>query len=130
MKSTHGFTVIELLVVVVVLAAASVLFFVQKNQIEITARDDQRKTSINAIHYSLEEVYYKNHSSYPRTISQDTLPSVAPDQLKDPKGALIGDSRAEYHYEPTNCSGDACKSYTLRTSLDNEADYIKKSRNN
>lgn len=130
MKSSRGFTVIELLVVVVVLAASSIIFFVQKNNIEVAARDETRKTSINAMYYGLEEVYYKAHNSYPRTINSTVLPSIDPELFKDTNGVKIGESSSEYRYEPLNCNGDDCKSYTLRTSLENEADYIKKSLNN
>jgi len=130
MKSTRGFTVIELLIVVVLFATASVVFFVQKNHVEIAARDEARKTSINAIYYSLEEVYFKEHKSYPRTITTDNLPSVDPDHLKDPNGVKIGESTSDFRYEPVNCSGDACKGYTLRTTLENEDDFIKTNRNN
>lgn len=130
MKSSRGFTVIELIIVIAFLAVASVIFFVQKNNIEVAGRDDQRKTAINAMYYSLEEVYFKAHNSYPRTISSDVLPSVDPDLFKDPNGVKIGESNSEYRYEPTNCEGDACKGYTLRTTLENEADYIKTNRTN
>ncbi len=129
MKSTRGFTVVELLIVVTVLTVGSVLFFMQKSQIETVARDEQRKTAINAMYYSLEEVYHKANKSYPRTVSTDTLPSVDPALFKDTAGVTIGDSDAEYHYDPTNCDGDVCKSYTLRAPLENEADYTKTSRN-
>ena len=130
MKSSRGFTVIELLIVVAVLAAASIVFFVQKNNIEVAARDEVRKTSINAMYYGLEEVYYKENGSYPRTISSAILPSVDPALLKDTNGVKIGESASEFRYEPLNCDGDACKSYVLRTTLENEDDYVKKSRNN
>lgn len=130
MKSSRGFTVIELIIVIAFLAVASVIFFVQKNNIEVAARDDQRKTAINAMYYSLEEVYFKAHSSYPRTLSSANLPSVDPDLFKDPNGVKIGESNSDYRYEPTNCDGDACKGYTLRTTLENEADYIKTNRTN
>lgn len=128
MKLSRGFTVIELVVVALFLFAVSIVFFIQKNNIEVAARDDDRKTSINAIYYSLEEVYYKEHGSYPRTISSDNLPSVDPDSLKDPEGVKIGESNSDFRYEPTNCDGDACKSYTLRTTLENEADFVKTNR--
>ena len=49
MKASRGFTVIELLIVVVLFATASVVFFVQKNNVEVAARDEARKTSINAM---------------------------------------------------------------------------------
>jgi len=130
MKSTRGFTVIELLIVVALLATASIIFFVQKNHVEVAARDDQRKTSINAMYYSLEEVYFAKNNSYPRTISAEVLPSVDPDLFKDPSGVTIGDGESNFRYESLNCDGDACKSYTLRSTLENEDDYIKKNRSN
>jgi len=129
MKSSRGFTVVELLIVVGVLALASILFFAQKNVVEVASRDQLRKTSINAIYYSLEEVYFKQHGSYPLTVNPEALPSVDPDLFKDPHGVKIGESDSEFRYEPTNCDATSCKSYTLRTTLENEDDYVKTSRN-
>ena len=129
MKSSRGFTIVELLIVVVILAGASVLFFVQKSQVESAARDTARKTAINAMYYGLEEVYYKQNQAYPRTITSEILPSVDPDLFTDPNDVRINESDSNYRYEGTNCSGDTCKSYTLRTFLENEADFIKESRN-
>lgn len=129
MKSSRGFTVIELVIVVAFFAAASILFFVQKNHVELAARDDARKTAINAMYYSLEEVYYKQNGSYPRTINADTLPSVDPDLFEDPNGVKIGESDSDYRYEGLNCNGDGCKSYTLRADLETEADFVKSSNN-
>lgn len=129
MKSSRGFTVVELLIVVTVLAVASVVFFMQKSHVEVAARDEARKTSINAMYYSLEEVYYPQHKSYPRTLESSVLPSVDPALFKDPSDIKIGESDSDFRYEPTDCDGDNCKGYTLRTTLENEADYIKKNRN-
>ena len=129
MKSSRGFTVIELVIVVAFFAAASVLFFVQKNHVEVAARDDARKTAINAMYYSLEEVYYKQHNGYPRTINSEILPSVDPNLFKDPNGVKIGESGSNYRYEGLNCNGDTCKSYTLRADLEAEGDFVKSSNN-
>ena len=129
MKSSRGFTVIELIFVIVAFAAASIIFFVQKNNVEVAARDDTRKTAINAMYYSLEEVYYKEHSAYPRTITEELLPSVDPTLLKDPSGVKIGESTSNYRYEASNCDGDKCKAYTLRAELEYEADYVKENKN-
>lgn len=126
----RGFTIIELLVVITIVIAASVLFFLQKNNLEIANRDDQRKTSINAIHYSLEEVFYENNNYYPRTVDENVLPSVDPALFADPQGVKIGEGNSDYRYEPTDCDGDRCQSYTLRTTLENEADFIKENRDN
>ena len=128
MKSSRGFTVIELVIVVGLLLVASVVFFVQKNQVEIAARDEARKTSINAMYYSLEEVYFKQNQSYPRTINAEILPSVDPNLLKDPNGVKIGEGASNFRYEPLNCTNDSCKGYSLRTTLENEDDFIKTNR--
>ena len=129
MKSSRGFTVIELVIVVVVLIVGSVVFFMQKNHVEVAARDEARKTSINAMYYSLEEVYFAQNKSYPRTINSEVLPSVDPALFKDPDGVKIGEGQSDFRYEPLNCNGDACKSYTLRAALENEDDFVKTSRN-
>lgn len=128
MKSSRGFTVIELVIVAGLFIVASVVFFVQKNQVEIAARDESRKTSINAMYYSLEEVYFKQNQSYPRTISAEALPSVDPDLLKDPNGVKIGEGTSNFRYEPLNCTNDSCKGYSLRTTLENEDDFVKTNR--
>jgi type II secretory pathway pseudopilin PulG len=125
----RGFTIIELLFIVVIIGAASVLFFTQKNNLEIAARDEIRKTSINAMYYSLEEVFYKKNGFYPRVINESVLPSVDPALFADPADVKIGEATSDYRYEALNCDGDKCKSYTLRTTLENEADFIKDSRN-
>lgn len=129
MKSSHGFTVIEILIVISVLAFASVVFFIQRNNLEVSYRDQERKTAINAMYYSLEEVYYKEHSSYPHVVNSTTLPSVDANLFKDPHGTAIGEGSSEYTYQGLNCSDDtACKSYTLKATMENEADYVRKSR--
>lgn len=128
MKTSRGFTVIELLIVVVLFAVASVVFFVQKNQVEVSARDDARRTAINAMYYGLEEVYFQKNKSYPRTLTQETLPSVDPGLFEDPNGVAIGEGSSNYRYEPLNCNEDACKGYSLRAILEGEDDYVKTNR--
>jgi prepilin-type N-terminal cleavage/methylation domain-containing protein len=130
MKSSRGFTVIELLIVVALIATAGIIFFVQKNHVEVATRDESRKTSINAMYYSLEEVYFTANKSYPRTISAEVLPSVDPALFTDPNGVKIGEGSSNFRYEPINCTGDSCKGYTLRSTLENEDDYVKTNRNN
>lgn len=127
MKKQSGFTVIELVVVVVIFVLAGMFFLQQKAQIDKVDRDRQRKTAINAFHYSLEEVYYKSKNAYPRTIDSTILPSVEPALFKDPSGIAIGTQGSSYRYDPLNCDGDSCKSYTLRADLESEDDFIKKS---
>lgn len=128
MNKQSGFTVLELMVVIVLLATIGIVFWVQKNNIEVARRDDARKSSINALHYSLEEVYYPNHkNTYPKVLNQKTMPSVDASVFKDPSGVKIGEADSDFRYEGKNCSQDSCKSYTLRASLENEADFVKTS---
>lgn len=127
MKKQAGFTVVELLVSVALLIAAGVLVMQQKGQIEKVDRDRERKTAINAMYYSLEEVYYVGNGSYPAKINKDNLKSMDPALFTDPNGVALGSQGSNYHYDPINCDGNVCKSYTLRATLENEADYTKKS---
>jgi type II secretory pathway pseudopilin PulG len=126
----RGFTVIELIVITAILALASVAFFIQKNNVQVTARDNERKTAINAFYYGLEEVFFKANGYYPQAINQTNLPSVDPALFTDPEGNKIGAASSDYRYEAVNCTDIKCKSYTLRTTLQNEADYVKHSQNN
>ncbi|MDN5275500.1 MAG: hypothetical protein JWN33_149 [Candidatus Saccharibacteria bacterium] len=123
---SHGFTVIELLLIIVVIAGAGILFFVQKNTVESIGRDQARKTAINAIYYNLEKVYFAENGSYPQQLTDETFRALDPALLTDPEGHKIGTAESDYRYEATNCNDNACKSYTLRTSLENEADFIRK----
>lgn len=127
-SKSRGFTIIELTFAVVLVATASIIFFIQKNNLEVAGRDEIRKTSINAMYYSVEEVYFKTNEYYPRTLDSATLPSVDPALFKDPNGVKIGEANSQYRYEPYNCTENKCKNYTLRVILENEADYIKENR--
>jgi len=129
-KQANGFTVIEMLFVSVLLGIASVFFFIQKSNLEVLSRDDKRKTSINAIYYSLEEVFYPVNKYYPRTVTSDNLKSLDPALFIDTNDIKIGEAGSIYTYEPVNCSNDQCKGYTLKTVLENEADFIKTNRDN
>lgn len=124
-----GFTVVELLVAVAVLAAAGSLFFVQKNDLKKSERDNDRKVAINAMYYNLEKVYYPAHKSYPRVVNEKTVTAMDPALLKDSHGKAIGEEGSEYRYEPSGCDGDACKGYSLRANLEREADFVKTSQN-
>jgi Tfp pilus assembly protein PilE len=128
-NKSKGFTVIELVFIIIVLGIASIIFFVQKNNIQVIAQDNTKKTAINSMYYSLEEVFYPANKYYPQTIGTDNLKSVDPALFKDPNGVKLGTAGSDYTYSPTNCSDNKCKSYTLKTTLTNEADYVKTSRN-
>lgn len=82
---------IELVVTALVLALAGMLVFIQINNLKIANQNDQRKTAINAMYYGLEEVYYKQHQSYPQALTASTLPSVDPGLFTDPDGFTLGE---------------------------------------
>jgi len=128
-KHSNGFTIIEILFVALVAGVASVVFFIQKNNIEIVANDNTKKTAINAMYYSLEGVFYPANKYYPQTINSDNLKSVDPALFTDPNGAKINTAGGAYSYTPTNCQDGKCKSYTLKAILQNEADFIKTNKN-
>lgn len=123
----RGFTVIELLFLTVLLAVVGVVFWTQKNNIEIANRDDKRKVSINALYYGLEKVFYPTQGYYPKQLSTGTLPSIDPAHFKDPNGVAVGTPNSDFRYEPKKCEADKCMSYSLRTKLQSEADFVKTS---
>lgn len=128
-RHNSGFTVIELIVIIAFLGLVSVLFFNQKSDVEKSTRDEQRKTAINAMYYSLEESYYTTHKHYPQKLSADKLPTMDGELLKDPEGNLIGTAESDYRYDSINCNdAGECASYKLSANLENEADYTKDSR--
>lgn len=129
MNKKSGFTVIEVCVLVVFLVVAGVIFVIQKGELQQQFNDKTRKTAINAIYYNLEEVFYKQNGYYPKTINEKTLTAMDPNLFTDPLGIILGEEGSQYRYEPTNCDGEKCQSYTLRADLDLEEDYIKKSKN-
>ena len=102
----NGFTVIELLLVIVLLGVGSWLFFNEKATIDATARDNQRKVAINAMHYGLEEYFYAKNGYYPASIDSKTLRTVDPALFTDPKGKKLGNSGSNYVYESTGCNNE------------------------
>lgn len=130
MKRTSGFTVIELLIAIFILSVGAILFFNGQATAQAAARDTARKTSVNAIYYDLEEVFFKANNYYPQTISDKTLTAMDPSLFKDPSGSLINAHGSTLHYQGLSCSVDGhCKGYRLSTNLEHEADYVKNSRN-
>lgn len=124
-KTSHGFTVVELIIAILFLAGAGTLFIVQKHNIEAINRDTQRKTAINAMYYNLKESYYVQNKSYPRVINSTVLKAMDPALFKDTNGKAIGEQDSKYRYLPSGCNGDVCTGFMLRTTLERESDYIK-----
>lgn len=126
----RGFTVIELLVAMVVLIVIGVVFVAQKSSLESASRDDKRRTAINAMYYNLEDIFYAKNMYYPKTINEKNLTAMDSALFTDPTGKKIGDSQSNYRYEPLNCNLEGqCKGYNLRTTLENEADFVRSNRN-
>lgn len=128
-KQSSGFTIIELLFIMLIIGASSILFFIQKNEIENSAKDNSQKTAINAMYYGLEEVFYPANKFYPQSINSEVLTSVDPALFTDSNGDKLGSAGSVYTYSPTNCTNNKCTGYTLKTSLINEADFVKTNKN-
>lgn len=128
MKKQEGFTVIEIIVVIAFLGLITTLFFIQRADIAASERDDQRKVSINAIYYSLEEDFFTKNGHYPVVVDRSTLRSVDPNLFTDPNGFKIGDPGSSFRYSGENCEAEKCKSYTLRANLEREDDFVKTNR--
>lgn len=129
MKRESGFTAIEIIAVILFLAVATILLFVQKGNLEASQRDHTRKTAINAMYFSLEEVFYEKNGYYPSKIDSKTLRSMDPELFADPYGVKVDEEGAEYRYEGLNCDNEKCKGYKLSSTMEKEATYEKTNRN-
>lgn len=143
MKRNRGFTVIEISLAIVVLIVLATFFIIQRNGLEKTARDQARKTAINAMYYDLVNVYYKDNGYYPRTISRDKLTAVDPSLFTDQLGYTLDDDKCiytdennkqatdgdcEYKYKASDCDNDGkCKKFELSVELEAEGKYTKSS---
>ncbi len=129
MKRNQGFTVLELIVAVVFLVIAGTFFYIQHRNLEVANRDSDRKTAINSIYYTLEDIYYPANGAYPEHLTADQLRGVDPAQFKDPGGKTFDEQGSDYTYSPKDCVDGKCRSYNLTANLENEADFVKDSRN-
>ena len=143
MKKQEGFTVIELVIAIVVLATLTVFFVIQRNDLEVAARDQARKVAVNAMYYDLTEVFYAQNNYYPETISRDNLKAVDPSLFTDPDRYTLEGNKCtytnsnneqatngdcNYRYTATDCNGEGqCKSFKLVSLMEAEAEYTKES---
>ena len=125
-----GFTILELFVVATLAGLLFLLFFIQKTNLDALARDEDRKTAINAMYYALEESFYRDNKYYPETISEDNITVIDPALWTDPDGHNLGDPKSNYSYQPANCDNGKCKEYILKAELEKENPYIKTNRKN
>ena len=124
-----GFTLVEILVVIGFLGLLFIFALLQYFTLSAMDRDEQRKTAINAMYYSLEEGFYAQNGYYPQTISDTILTTMDPELFTDPDGVNLGSEGSTYTYEPADCDDNGhCQEYTLRADLEREDDYIKRSR--
>lgn len=127
--SKKGFTVLELMIVGVFAALLLILFFVQQAKLDAMARDDQRRTAINAMYYALEEYYYPKYGYYPDKIDEEVLPVIDPKLFTDPLGTNLGIAGSSYSYEVANCNAEnQCQEFILRANLEKADTYIKKGK--
>lgn len=128
MKTSHGFTVIELLVIFALIGLVGGVAFDLRGSLVAMHRDRDRKVAINAMHHNLQEVAKPRLGGYPRVLSARNMTAMNPALLEDPKGVAVGKTESDYRYEPTGCNGgDICSGYLLRADLEREVDFVKSS---
>lgn len=124
----RGFTIIELIFIIALLGVIGVVFWSQFNNVQSMARDDRRRTAINAMYYNLEDIFYTKNKYYPEKLDEKNLTSMDKGLFTDPSGNKLGTAESSYRYEPTNCSSGRCQGYSLRTTLEREDDFVKTNR--
>ena len=144
LRKQSGFTIVELLIVIVVIGILAGLVLNTFNGIQARARDDERKTDVNAIQGHLE-AYQADNAKYPTDANvADSAWATANLSGLDAE-ALVDPSGGGYTYAatPADCdnSTDDCTDFTLSADLEedgrgtadadsDEADYTKSGLNN
>lgn len=129
MKNAFRLTVIEVVVILIFASLAALVLLYQMANITASQRDNDRKTSINAMYYNLEEVFYEKNGYYPLEINSEVLRAMDPDLFTDPQGVALGEPASDYRYDGIDCQNNQCSAYKLIARLDKEADYVKVNRN-
>lgn len=128
MKTSSGFTVVEILVLFLFLSVLGAVIYDRYQVLETIHRDKDRKVAINAMYYNLEEVVRPSLNGYPRVLTANTLKAMDKALFLDPSGIRVDDPLSDYRYEPTGCNGgDVCRGYTLRADLERENDFVRTS---
>lgn len=121
MRKNSGFTVIELITALVLVIVILVLAIAQKNDLDASKRDQQRKTNVNSIYYALTNAYYLQNKYYPTSIDAKKLPYIDPASFK----TVGDDSKYDMHYRGLDCNGENCKKFEIKVELEKEAPYQK-----
>ena len=121
--SSSGFTIVEIIVVIVVIGVLTGLVTNAFSGLQDDARDNERKTDIQA--YSSElETYYSDFGKYPSVANMNdstwvetNLRGIEVEALTDPKGGTY-----RYVPAPVNCDNVAndCVAYVLYADLEED----------
>lgn len=125
-----GFTVTEGIIMLAILLGVGFFIYGQWQYFSMTNRNEDRKTAVNSLHYYLTEVYYPKHKAYPVMLSPENVNAISKDAFTDPLGRPITDPRSDLRYDPSQCDGSSCESYTLRANLEQAEDFIRESGSN
>lgn len=124
MKTVKGFTVVEIIVAICVLSVVGVLGFTNIHDLQAHNRDNQLKTSVNAVQYQLQ-AFFEINKFYPQNLNNKDLPGLDPLFLQDVNGKVINQAGSALYYATKNCKQNQCQAFKLTAQLEKEADYTK-----
>lgn len=156
-KREQGFTLIELLIVGIIVCILATLVAMTYSGVQAKNRNARRQTDIQQVQSQLE-IYYAQHSQYPRLAQlndavwrAENMKNFKDDMMSDPswkgsvKSCAAGDKvifsnepvQKCYSYQATAADGTpctdsnvVCAQYTLTTMLEgNNEKYVKSSLN-
>lgn len=123
-----GISKLELFLLLVAAALVGAIIFSQVQVFAARDRDNQRKNDINQIYYYLTRAYHPAQKSYPINLKDKALSEKLAGSLTDPNGLKIGDARSDYRYEAYGCDNTECEGFSVRSTLEQEADFVRSTR--
>ena len=98
MQKQQGFTIPELIIAILLVAILGLFALSQEQNARAARRDETRKTSINAMYFYLEEVYFGAHKAYPAKLTDENIMGIDPEHIKDPSVKIIGNKYSNFRY--------------------------------
>ncbi len=128
LKSTTGFTLVEIVIVIGIMALLSSIIYTSFDGAKAKGRDQQRVADISTIQLALE-IYFNKNRQYPDSLNKleddGTFSIPNPPNNRDGYGYYYFPIKKDLGNTTLNESNNRCISYHLWTTLEVQSGYLE-----